>query len=436
MQASLKRWLRSPLVIAIAALVLRLAILYVTWHRAAPAAFNDPYGFEMGRVADSIASGGGFSSPLLLVKTGPTAYLCPIYPYVLAGIFKVWGIYSFKSHVIAQGLNCLFSALVVLPIFAIAKRSFDTTTAVLASWLWVVLPNAWHIPIAYIWETSLTALWFALLFWVTLTLREKGGPCRWAGYGALWAIGALISATVLSVMPFFFLWLIWEARKQSRPWLRPVLTAVLILLVGIAPWTIRNYLVFGKFIPLRSNLGLMLWHGNNSREVGVDSFAISAVWDQAEADTFKRMGEIAYMQMEQRRALNFMRSHPGETLWNITERIFNNWFGVTDRPNDHLPKDPLYIKALFLFNALFILFGWLGALVAWRLRNPYAPPYLVVLLVFPAVYYLTVTLVRYRFPIDPILTILAIYGLTCASTAAFSRRSQRRRPNALIQAPQ
>ena len=39
-------------------------------------------------------------------------------------------------------------------------------------------------------------------------------------------------------------------------------------------------------------------------------------------------------------------------------------------------------------------------------------PYLVVLLAFPLVYYLTVTLVRYRFPMDPILTILAAYGVS------------------------
>ena len=93
-----------------------------------PRRSSEPYGFEAGRIAESIASGRGFSSPLLLVTTGPTAYLCPIYPYLLAGIFKIWGIYSFKSEVIAQALNCLFAALTVFPIFAVAKRTFGSTS--------------------------------------------------------------------------------------------------------------------------------------------------------------------------------------------------------------------------------------------------------------------------------------------------------------------
>ena len=412
MKTSLKRLASSPVFIAAAALGLRLIILWWTWHHAAPAEMYEPFGFETGRVAESIASGRGFSSPLPLVTTGPTAYFCPIYPYLLAGIFKVWGIYSFKSHVVAQVLNCLFAALTVFPIFAVAKRTFGVNVAAFASWLWVVLPNAWHIPIAYVWDTALTALWFMLVLWATLALREKRGVARWVGCGALWAIGALINATILSVLPFLFLWLIWMAHKESTPWFRPVLAAALIFVACIVPWTIRNYVVFGKFIPIRSNLGLMLWCGNNAEAVGVDSFAISVVWDQAEADAFKRVGEVAYMQIEQRKALDYVRSHPGATLRHIGERVFTNWFGVTDRPGNHLLTDPPYVKALFLFNAVFVLLGWLGGWLAWRRGNPYAVPYLVVLLAFPLVYYLTVTLVRYRFPMDPVLTILAVYGVS------------------------
>ena len=51
------------------------------------------FGFEAGRIARSIAQGEGFSSPLY-EKTGPTAWLTPVYPYILAGFFKVFGIYT------------------------------------------------------------------------------------------------------------------------------------------------------------------------------------------------------------------------------------------------------------------------------------------------------------------------------------------------------
>lgn len=414
MKATLKRLASSAVFIVVVALGLRLVILWLTWHRATPAQMNEPYGFEAARIAESIASGRGFSSPLPLVTTGPTAYLCPIYPYLLAGIFKIWGIYSFKSEVIAQALNCLFAALTVFPIFAIAKGSFGVNVAALASWLWVILPNAWHLPIAYVWDTSLTALWFALVFWATLALREKSGLARWAGCGALWAIGALINATILSVLPFLFLWLISRARKESTPWFRPVLAAALVFIAGVAPWTIRNYRVFGKFIPTRSPFGLVLWIGNNPSELDENSFSMHPVWNPVEAEKFKQMGEIAYTSTKKREALTFMRSHPAETVQRVAKRVPAYWLRVTDRPYDNLLADPPYIKALFLFNAVFVLFGWLGAWLAWRRGNPDAVPCLVVLLIFPLVYYLTDALVRYRFPIDPFVAVLAMYGAACA----------------------
>jgi dolichyl-phosphate-mannose-protein mannosyltransferase len=413
-KTALKRLASSPVFIAAVALALRFAILWWTWHRAAPAETYQPFGFETGRVAESIASGRGFSSPLPLVTTGPTAYLCPIYPYLLAGIFKIWGIYSFRSQVIAQALNCLFATLAIFPIFAIAKRTFGFNEAVFASWLWVVLPNAWHLPIAYVWDTTLTALWFTLVFWATLALRGKSGLARWAGCGAFWAVGALINATILSALPFLFLWLIWRAHKESTPWFRPVLAAALVFIAGVAPWTIRNYRTFGKFIPTRSPFGLVLWIGNNPSEADENSFSMHPIWNPVEAEKFKQMGEIAYASAKKREALAFMRSHPAATVERTAKRIPAYWFQVSDRPYDNLFADPPYIKALFLFNAVYVLFCWLGALLAWRRGKPYAVPYLVVLLIFPLVYYVTDVLVRYRFPIDPILTILAVYGAACA----------------------
>src|ERR1700733_11194855 len=147
----------SAFFIAVAAFALRIGILSVVWLRGVPA--ESRYGFETGNIAFAIASGHGFSSPLSFFPTGPSAWLAPIYPFLLAGIFKIWGIFTVKSQIVAQALNCFFSAITVLPIYAIAKRSFGVRVAVGAAWLWVVVPSAWHIPIAYIWDTALTALW-------------------------------------------------------------------------------------------------------------------------------------------------------------------------------------------------------------------------------------------------------------------------------------
>src|SRR5436305_7313095 len=40
----------------------------------------------------------------------------------------------------------------------------------------------------------------------------------------------------------------------------------------LAPWTIRNYSVFGRFVPVCSSGGLSLWVGNNPLATGDDRY--------------------------------------------------------------------------------------------------------------------------------------------------------------------
>jgi 4-amino-4-deoxy-L-arabinose transferase-like glycosyltransferase len=421
LQVSSKRILTSPLAIAAVALVLRITVLYVSWHRASPAEATGPYGFEAGRVAESIVSGRGFSSPFPFFETGPTAWLSPIYPYFLGGIFKVWGVYSTTSHVVAQSLNCLFSALTVFPIYGSAKRTFGVATAVFSSWLWVILPNAWHFPIAYIWDTSLAALWFALLFWATLALCGERRLGKWAGYGALWTIGASISASLLSVLPFFLLWLAWQTRKQSLQWLRLATTAALIFALGMAPWTLRNYRAFGKFIPTRSNFGYELWIGNNPAASDWKSFSSQPTWDQSEAAEYAHLGEISYVQAKGHESLVFIRSHPAKMVESTFGRAMSYWLSASDRPGETWSGDPPYVKALLLMNAGMVLLCLLGIVVAGQKRNRLAAPYLFVLLFYPAIFCVTHPLVRYRFPMEPIVVILAAYGLV-STFSLFAKR--------------
>jgi hypothetical protein len=69
------------------------------------------------------------------------------------------------------------------------------------------------------------------------------------------------------------------------------------------------------------------------------------------------------------------------------------------------------VQVLFAGNGLFVLFSFAGVFFVVRDAQAIAIPYLITVLVFPLPYYLTHTLVRYRFPVEPVLTILCVYGL-------------------------
>jgi hypothetical protein len=138
------------------------------------------------------------------------------------------------------------------------------------------------------------------------------------------------------------------------------------------------------------------------------------------------MGEIAFMAEKQQQAFTFMRTHPADTLNFIFRRFINNWLAITDNPADAWATSPLYLKAFIILNFLLSIFTLLGALFAYRSCPREAFPYLIVLLVFPLVFYLTHSSLRYRFPMDPIMMVLAAYGVAYPVTLWMERTNPRR----------
>jgi 4-amino-4-deoxy-L-arabinose transferase-like glycosyltransferase len=372
---------------------------------------NLPFGYEVGSVAAAIAQGRGFSSPLRMVQTGPTVWFTPIYPYLLAGIFKLFGVYSYTSNIMIRLVDNAFSAFTCWPIYAIGARAFSKRLGVAAAWIWVVFPMSLFFSTVWVWDTALSALMVALIVAATLQVRGSARLSSWIGYGALWAAGAMVNPSVVSILPPLALWAIWPLRRELVPAGKLVMASSLIFIAGIAPWTIRNYVVFHKFIPLRSNFGLELWLGNNP---GVpDSWApwLHPNDDPSEAAKYARMTEIPYMQEKQREALQFMRTHPLDTLNFTLHRFSNNWIGLDQPPTEIWNHVPLQVKLIVVGNCLFPLLSLFGVMFAYREHNESALPLAMVMLFFPLLFYLTHSSGRYRHPIDPIMLVLAVYGL-------------------------
>ena len=369
------------------------------------------FGAETGAVAASIARGQGFSSPLAGHTTGPTAWFAPLYPYLLAGVFKLWGVFSYPSDLAIHFINLAISAFTCWPIAAVGDRAFGKKTGAAAAWFWVVLPNAIYFPVVWVWDTALAAFWMALMVAVTLKLRGSSRMRDWLAYGALWAIGGLINPSLLAVLPFLAIWAIWPLRRELTQATKLAAASALLFAVMIAPWSVRNYVVFHRFIPLRSNFGLELWLGNNPDVTDTCSCSLHPTTDAGEAAKYAQMTEIPYMEQKQSEALAFMRTHPVDTLRFTFRRFEDTWLGVWDAPMDVWRSSHASIKALVVFNCSFSLLALGGVLAAFRRTNDAATPLGAVLMAFPAVFYLTHPSSRYRFPMDPIMLVLATYVL-------------------------
>jgi hypothetical protein len=153
---------------------------------------NFGFGWEMGRIAAAIASGHGFSDPFGGL-TGPTAWEPPLYPYLTAGVFHIFGIYSRPSAFVLLSINSIFSALTCIPIFLTARRIFSETVAVGSAWTWALLPYAMAWCTRWVWETSLSALLVAVIVSSGLGTVGLVSP-RPAGQAVLGGSGARIGS--------------------------------------------------------------------------------------------------------------------------------------------------------------------------------------------------------------------------------------------------
>src|SRR6202047_835365 len=166
----------SILFIVLIALLLRLAVITVGHtYRITPRRDHFQFGWEMGRLARSIAMGQGFSSPTD-VPTGPSAWAPPVYPYILAGVFKLFGIYSNLSAWVILTLNSIFSALTCLTLYRIGEKIYGVAVARATAWTWALFPYAIYWPVRLVWEMSLSA--FLLSLACLLTLRVADSPAR------------------------------------------------------------------------------------------------------------------------------------------------------------------------------------------------------------------------------------------------------------------
>jgi len=389
---------------------------------------NFGFGFEMGRIGRSIALGYGFSSPYE-GNTGPSAWEPPLYPYLIGGVFKLFGIYTIASAWVLLGINCVFATLTCIPIFWIAHGTFGERIATWSAWVWALCPYVWYWGIHWIWDTTFTPLVLTCIFLLALELadvcvgpetfvRGEGANTlshqtlgSWLLFGALYGIGALANPTMLAFLPFCGLW-IWRQRsRRGFPSLPGVALSSILFFLVLSPWLIRNYEAFGRFVFIRNDFGLQFRLGNGPAADGMLMPYFQPNLNKLELEKYQQLGELAYSAECKRFAFDWVHAHPGRFAIVSLKRFFYFWNGVP-RPTSSLSPVDFRSSA---FLATSVLAIW-GAILAVRQRRPGAWLYAGLLILYPAVYYFVFPHARYRHPMEPELLILIVFLLSEART--------------------
>ena len=387
---------------ALIALLVRLAVVPFVYHD-----WMDPFVLEhwaFGLIARSIVSGHGFGSPF--ADTGASALLPPVYSYLLAGIFKVFGIETKSSVVAALSLNSLFSALTCIPVYRLAKQALGERVAKWAGWGWAFSPYGIYYGADWAWSTCLVTLELACLFFFAWKLESSRRTRDWVWFGLLGGFAALTEPVTLSVVPFLGLWTLYRRYRQRLPWKLPMFAAALAALALMSPWLIRNYELFHRFIPVRSGFGLELYIGNNGYSERWVNSSLHPNHSDAELSEYERVGEMAYMDHKLREAKDYIRSHPGWFAWMTFRRLVYMWTGYWSFDRNYLKDEPLDPPNILVNTTLTVL-GFIGLGRLYKRDSGLGTRFAIVLFFFPLTYYITHPETYYFRPVDPLIVVLA-----------------------------
>ncbi|WP_176441693.1 ArnT family glycosyltransferase [Granulicella rosea] len=394
------------------AIFLRLAVVAFLIHDAASQAINiNDFGWEsweMGWTARSIFLGHGFSSPFLPTNTGPTALVPPLYPYFLAGVFKLLGLYTLKSAFAVLGFNSICSALTCLPLYLLTRNALTERAGRIAAFGWAVYPFSIYFSADRVWDYALTALLFSCCLLMAQRLHLRG-RLAWAGFGLLYGVAVLSNPSIVSMLPVLLLIALFKVWRVGGAWFTKGLIASLAFIAVCTPWTIRNQRVMHASFFMRDGFWLEFYAGNNGDTHESNSAFAHPASNPAEMVKYEQMGEIAYMASKHDLAVDFVKHHPGFFAVATVRRVVRFWTGFWSFSPSYLKYEPFDLPNVPF--CLVLIWALQRGIRRWWRENPGSlVPYLCALILFPLPYYLTHASMDYRQPLEPMIIVLVTVG--------------------------
>jgi len=287
-----------------------------------------------------------------------------------------------------------------------------------AALLLTVYPNN----IAYAPLVLTEYLYTALLLLVSVLLLRPHSNARLATAGFVFGLGTLVKTQTLLLVPALVVIACcsaWSLRGVVATTLKAMIAVVVTLLV-LVPWTVRNYLELGAFVPVSTNGGMALLAGNNPSVVGDywrdynDSNPLFegvrfSVADQVEAN--RRAGGIARQ---------WILDNPTQFLALVPKKVFRLWAPDGEAEWQYQAGTPwydqfaLWFRLIRVLNQVFFTVILILCLLALRrLLRSAAPPYMWfgmgVAALFTAISIIFSGQSRYHFPAMPFLLAYAAW---------------------------
>lgn len=382
-------------------------------------AWDHPNAIEHELIATNLVEGRGFAFNHF-GYSGPSSVQSPTYPFFLAGLFLLFGTSSPGAYAVALAVNCLIGALAVAGAARLALAVGGSRAHALVA---AALLAVWPTQIYAATHAQAVPLIVACTAWMMALFLEatRNGALRpWLGYSGCAVLASLTEPSLLPITALSGLLILAWRPLPGRVRLRNAAILLAAAVVMIGPWTLRNWVVHGRLMPVKSSFWVNVWKGANDHASGTDRIALPEADDtldslqlatlpadhahQYDLLTPAQLAELTGKNEVEREvvfgrwAREWIRENPGRYLDLCLLRLQKSLWIDWDNPK---ARNVVYVasRAALLLLSL----PGLGLAVArrWRLGFP--------LLVFASVLALNtlvLTAARFAFPFEPFQLVL------------------------------
>jgi dolichyl-phosphate-mannose-protein mannosyltransferase len=436
-----RRWLIVILFIAISLRV--SAALYLGDHVNPMPGTYDQVSYD--RLAQRLLDGYGFTFDKLwwpYTHAGePTAHWSYLYTLYLAAIYGLVGYHPLVARLIQA---VLVGVLMPWLVYRLGSRYFGRQVGLVASGV-----MACYAYFVYYAGTLMTESFYIIGILLVLDIAGQLGQAAESSAGTRQhglLLGLALGMTVLLrqvfllFIPVLFVWLLWRSYRyqtnpsgvdlisqkneahgeipsrkmglatslRNKPVIRMagiLLTASVVLILAISPWTIRNYLAFHRFVLLNTNAGFAFYWSNHPIH-GQNYPAELPDWEAYVRLIPSELLSLDEAELDQTllvRGFGFIRDDPRRYLMLSISRF-----------DDYFKFWPSTESGLISNLSRGLSFGLLWPLMAFgfimRLRRSFSSEILILylfIIIYSAIHLLSWSLIRYRLPIDAVLIIFA-----------------------------
>jgi hypothetical protein len=372
---------------------------------------------------------------------GPSSVQSPPYPFILSICFGIFGAQTASAYIAAMIFNSFAGALTIWMMYFMTKALGGSDAVGLLSAALVAVWPSQVYSATHVQAISLITLCIVTMIYFFQRGISTGKLAPWLGYSVVGCFAALTEPVLLPILAasglfiFAFRSLSFEVRLRNAAIL---LGAAIVI---ILPWTVRNRVVHGEWIPVKSTFWVNVWKGNNPNATGTDRLEMTDVekadlkvtaidpagqdvahqYDALTPDQraeLNRKPEAERERIFKKYATTWIAAHPADYLKLCAKRLGMTLLFDLDNPK---ARNIVWISSRIALIPLTIIGLWLARRNGWHLMFP--------LLVWGSAlltYTLTVTANRFAIPFEPLqlaLTALVITSLFSQPSPIPSPRS-------------